>query len=194
MLTAKQKQIYDYIAETIAKKGFPPSVREICQAVHLKSPSTVQLHLNTLEAAGYIQREAGKTRAISLTGAASVPGKVPILGTVTAGAPILAVENIQGMLPFDMGEGQEHFALQIRGDSMVGAGILDGDLVVVRRSSTAENGSIVVALLGEEATCKRLHREKGHVWLLPENDAYAPIDGDEAELLGCVEAVVRLYR
>lgn len=194
MLTAKQKQIYDYIAETIAKKGFPPSVREICQAVHLKSPSTVQLHLNTLEAAGYIQREAGKTRAISLTGAAPVPGKVPILGTVTAGAPILAVENIQGMLPFDMGEGQEHFALQIRGDSMVGAGILDGDLVVVRRSSTAENGSIVVALLGEEATCKRLHREKGHVWLLPENDAYAPIDGDEAELLGCVEAVVRLYR
>jgi len=191
-LTPKQKEIFDFIVETVAAQGYPPSVREICAAVGLKSPSTVHAHLTALERAGLITRDSGKTRAITLTQGAAVGG-VPILGTVAAGQPILAVEDALGFLPFDPGRSGEYFALRIKGDSMINAGILEDDMVVVRRQPTAENGDIVVALIGEEATCKTFRRKNGKVWLVPENDDYEPIDGSEATILGKVTAVIRTY-
>ena len=191
-LTPKQKEIFDFIVDTVAGQGYPPSVREICKAVGLKSPSTVHAHLTALERSGLITRDAGKTRAITLTAGAAVGG-VPILGTVAAGQPILAVEDALGYLPFDPGKSGEYFSLRFSGDSMINAGILEGDMVVVRRQPRAENGEIVVALIGEEATCKTLRRRNGEVWLLPENDDYEPIDGSEATILGKVTAVIRTY-
>ncbi|HHU05603.1 MAG TPA: transcriptional repressor LexA [Clostridiales bacterium] len=191
-LTPKQKEVFDYIAQTVAAQGYPPSVREICAAVGLKSPSTVHAHLTALERAGLITRDAGKTRAITLTSGAGAGG-VPILGTVAAGQPILAVEDALGFLPFDPGKSGEYFALRIKGDSMINAGILEDDMVVVRRQPTAENGEIVVALIEDEATCKTLRRKNGEVWLVPENDDYEPIDGSEATILGKVTAVIRTY-
>jgi repressor LexA len=199
-----QQRIYDYLVAATRDQGYPPSVREIGEAVGLKSPSTVHFHLKHLEEAGYIEKGAGKGRAIALThpaaAAVSAPeaetpaDRVPIVGDVAAGSPILAQECIEDYLAFDTGgrEG-EFFALRVRGESMINAGILSGDLVVVHRQSTANNGEIVVALLGDEATVKRLSRRNGHVWLLPENEAYSPIDGDRAQLLGKVAAVVRRY-
>lgn len=192
-LTPKQKEIFDFIVDTVATHGYPPSVREICAAVGLKSPSTVHAHLTALERAGLISRDAGKTRAITLTAGAGAGGGVPILGTVAAGQPILAVEDALGFLPFDPGKSGEYFALRIKGDSMINVGILEDDMVVVRRQPTAENGDIVVALIGEEATCKTLRRRNGEVWLVPENDDYEPIDGSEAVILGKVTAVIRTY-
>lgn len=191
-LTPKQKEVFDYIAQTVAAQGYPPSVREICAAVGLKSPSTVHAHLTALERAGLITRDAGKTRAITLTSGAGAGG-VPILGTVAAGQPILAVEDALGFLPFNPGKSGEYFALRIKGDSMINAGILEDDMVVVRRQPTAENGEIVVALIEDEATCKTLRRKNGEVWLVPENDDYEPIDGSEATILGKVTAVIRTY-
>jgi repressor LexA len=191
-LTPKQKEVFDYIAQTVAAQGYPPSVREICAAVGLKSPSTVHAHLTALERAGLITRDAGKTRAITLTSGAGAGG-VPILGTVAAGQPILAVEDALGFLPFDPGKSGEYFALRIKGDSMINAGILEDDMVVVRRQPTAENGEIVVALIEDEATCKTLRRKNGEVWLVPENDDYELIDGSEATILGKVTAVIRTY-
>ena len=192
-LSPKQKEILDFIGESVAANGYPPSVREICAAVGLNSPSTVHLHLKTLERMGFISRGAGKTRAIKLEAEAEAPSGIPILGTVAAGAPILAVEDALGYLNFDPGRSGDFFALKIRGESMINAGILDGDMVVVRRQPKAENGEIVVALLGEEATCKKLRRKNGEVWLLPENDAYEPIDGTGAVILGRVTNVIRAY-
>lgn len=192
-LTPKQQKIYDFIVEFTARQGYPPSVREIAEAVGLKSPSTVHFHMKALEEAGVITKSAGKTRAITPN---HLPEKnqIPVLGHVAAGAPILAEEYVEDYLTFDTnGRDDEHFALKIRGESMLNAGILPGDLVVVHRQSTASNGEIVIALLGEEATCKRLHRRDGHIWLLPENDSYQPIDGDDAQVLGKVVAVVRRY-
>ena len=193
-LSRMQQKIYDYIAACIHEQGYPPSVREIGQAVGLKSPSTVHFHLKNLEEAGMIDKGAGKGRAITLTEQPAPENRVPIVGNVAAGSPILAEECIEDYLTFDTGgrEG-EYFGLRVRGESMINAGILPGDLVVVHRQQTALNGEIVVALLGEEATVKRLSREKGQIWLLPENDAYEPIDGSEAVLLGKVTAVVRQY-
>ena len=170
-LTKQQQAIYDYIADYIRLYGYPPSVREIGSAVGLSSPSSVHKHLHTLEAAGYITRDTGKTRAIILND--SREAGVPILGAVAAGQPILAVEDALGYLPLQLSDPDLYFALKISGDSMMGAGILDGDMVIVRRQSTAENGEIVIALLGEEATCKRLKRTDGRVLLLPENPAFA---------------------
>lgn len=192
-LTPKQQKIYDFILEFTAQQGYPPSVREIAQAVGLKSPSTVHFHMKALEEAGVITKSAGKTRAITPVHAPE-KNQIPVLGNVAAGAPILAEECIEDYLAFDAGGREdEHFALKIRGESMLKAGILPGDLVVVHRQSSASNGEIVIALLGEEATCKRLQKKDGHIWLLPENDNYQPIDGDGAELLGKVVAVVRRY-
>lgn len=158
----------------------------------LKSPSTVHYHLNALEDAGYIERDNGKTRAISLRG--YVERGVPILGSVSAGQPILAIEDALGYLPYETGDSGEFFALRIKGDSMIEAGILDGDMVVVRSQRTAKNGEIIIALIDNEATCKRLKVEQhGQVWLLPENKAYKPIDGTGATVLGKVVAVIRTY-
>ena len=191
-LNGRQKKIYDYICAYQASNGYSPSVREIAVAVGLKSPSTVHFHLKTLQEAGLISRDSGKTRSISA--AEEHVNQVPLVGRVAAGAPILAQELVEDYLSFDTaGYSGTLFALQIHGESMVNAGILPGDCVVVRQQPTAEQGEIVIALIGEEATCKRLHWEQGHLWLLPENPDYSPIDGAEAAILGKVVGLVRRY-
>ncbi len=207
-LTAMQQKIYDYIANTVRNQGYPPSVREIGEAVGLKSPSTVHFHIKHLEELGYISKSGRKGRALTLTeraapaAAAPAPaqeaempsGRVPVLGDVAAGSPILAQECIDDYISFDTrGRDGEFFALRVRGESMLNAGILPGDLVVVHRQPTAQNGEIVVALLEDEATVKRLSRRGGEVWLLPENENYSPIDGRYASILGKVAAVLRTY-
>ena len=145
--------------------------------------------MNTLERLGYISRSDGKTRAITI----EEPEGVPILGTVAAGEPILAVEDALGYLPWGEGSPDEYFALRIRGESMINAGILDGDMVVIKRQQTAKNGEIVIAMLEDGATCKRLKLTGGQVWLMPENDDYEPIDGTGLTILGRVTAVIRTY-
>lgn len=188
--TDKQEKILEFLNSYIEENGYPPSVREICAAVGLKSTATVSYHLNELKRQGRIQGDSSKKRAISLPETQRV-GRIPLVGVVTAGLPILAVENQEGTIPWD-GD-QSCFALRVRGDSMIGAGILNGDKVVVRPQPDADNGEIVVALLGDEATVKRLHRDKDGIWLLPENPNYDPIDGRDAQILGKVKAVIREY-
>lgn len=193
-LSKMQQQIYDFLVSYIRSRGYPPSVREIGEAVGLKSPSTVHFHLKHLEEAGVIEKGAGKGRAITLTAPPLPEDKVPIVGNVAAGSPILAQECIEDYLTFDTGgRSGEFFALRVRGESMLGAGILPGDLVVVRRQETANNGEIVVAMIEDEATVKRLSRKNGRTWLMPENDAFSPIDGTYAQILGKVAAVIRRY-
>lgn len=193
-LSGMQQKIYEYLVSCIREQGYPPSVREIGEAVGLKSPSTVHFHLKHLEEAGVIAKGAGKGRAITLTEPPLPEDRVPIVGNVAAGSPILAEECIEDYLTFDTGgRGGEFFALRVRGESMLNAGILPGDLVVVRRQQTANNGEIVVAMLEDEATVKRFSRRGSQIWLLPENDAYSPIDGTYAQILGKVAAVVRRY-
>lgn len=188
--TDKQEKILEFLNTYIEEKGYPPSVREICAAVGLKSTATVSYHLNELKRQGRIQGDSTKRRAISLP-ETQRGGRIPLIGVVTAGLPILAVENQEGTIPW---EGDPKcFALRVRGDSMIGAAILDGDKVVVRPQPDADNGEIVVALLGDEATVKRLRRDETGVWLLPENPNYDPIDGREAQILGKVKAVIREY-
>ena len=192
-LTKMQQKIYDYIVQAIQDQGYPPSVREIGEAVGLKSPSTVHFHLKHLEELGVIGKQAGKGRALTLTEAPQ-ENQVPIVGNVAAGSPILAQECIEDYLTFDtQGLSGEHFALRVRGESMLDAGILPGDLVVVHRQQEVHSGEIVVALFEDEATVKTYRRKDGHVWLMPANDDYTPIDGDRAEILGKVVAVVRRY-
>ena len=202
-LTRKQQQIYDFILEFTSAHGYPPSVREIGTAVGLKSPSTVHFHLKGLEEAGVIVKAEGKTRAISLPGAPLGPvgeeedpraDQIPVVGNVAAGSPILAQECIEDYLTFDtQGLSGEHFALRVRGESMLNAGILPDDLVVVHRQQEVRNGEIVVALFEDEATVKTYQNRDGHVWLLPENPDYEPIDGADAQIIGKVVAVVRRY-
>lgn len=202
-LTRKQQEIYDFILSFTNEHGYPPSVREIGAAVSLKSPSTVHFHMKSLEDAGVIVKAEGKTRAITLPGVSLGPvieeeqphaNQVPILGNVAAGSPILAQECIEDYLTFDtQGMTGEHFALRVRGESMLNAGILPGDLVVVHRQQKARNGEIVVALFEDEATVKTYRRKDDRVWLLPENPDYQPIDGTCAEIIGRVVAVVRRY-
>ena len=195
-LSKMQQRIYDYIAQTIQDQGYPPSVREIGDAVGLKSPSTVHFHLKHLEELGVIGKSAGKGRAITLTQEPQEPmeDRIPIVGHVAAGTPILAQECIEDYLTFDTGgRAEEYFALRVRGESMINAGILPDDLVVVRQQRTANNGEIVVALLEDEATVKRFSRRGSEVWLLPENENYSPIDGRMAQIMGRVTAVIRRY-
>ena len=193
-LSRMQQKIYDYIVACIREQGYPPSVREIGEAVGLKSPSTVHFHLKHLEEAGVLEKGAGKGRAIALTAPEVPEDRVPIVGNVAAGSPILAQECIEDYLIFDTGgRSGEYFALRVRGESMLNAGILPGDLVIVHRQATCSNGEIVVAMIEDEATVKRFSRQNGHVWLLPENEAYSPIDGTYAQILGKVAAVVRRY-
>ena len=199
-LTARQQQIYDYILSFTAENGYPPSVREIGQALELSSPSTVHYHLKGLEEAGMINKAEGKTRAISVPGKAVAEeldahaNQVPVIGSVAAGSPILAQECIEDYLTFDTeGLEGEHFALRVRGESMLNAGILPDDLVVVHRQQDARNGEIVVALFEDEATVKTLSRQNGKTWLMPENPDYEPIDGTCAQIIGKVVAVVRRY-
>ena len=202
-MTRMQQKIYDYIAQALREQGYPPSVREIGEAVGLKSPSTVHFHLKHMEELGVLTKGAGKGRALTLTEASresqppeSQPpeNQVPIVGNVAAGSPILAQECIEDYLTFDTGgRDGEYFALRVRGESMLNAGILPGDLVVVHRQQEAHNGEIVVALFEDEATVKTYQCKDGHVWLLPQNPEYQPIDGSNAEIIGKVVAVVRRY-
>ncbi|MBQ4626603.1 MAG: transcriptional repressor LexA [Clostridia bacterium] len=193
-ITPIQQKIYEFLLEK-AKDNMTPSVREIGAAVGLRSTSSVQANLDSLEAAGYIQRPPMLKRCIKIVGQAENVTHVPVLGTVTAGAPILAVEDIEGYLPFSMpGAGsKELFALKVKGESMLWAGILDGDIVIVERTPTAVNGEMVVALVDDSATVKTFYKENGHFRLQPENDAYEPIIVDEVVILGKVIASYRYY-
>ena len=198
-ITAKQQEILEYIKETILKKGYPPAVREICEAVHLKSTSSVHSHLESLERNGYIRRDPTKPRAIEilddmfgLTRRELV--QVPLVGTVAAGQPILAEENIEDYFPIpaDMLPNADTFMLRVKGDSMINAGIFNGDQVIVERTPTARDGEIVVALVEDSATVKRFYKEDGYYRLQPENDSMDPIIVSEAEILGKVIGLFRL--
>jgi len=186
----KAQLILEFVDRFISENGYAPSVREIGQAAGLNPTASVSYHLRQLQAQGLLRSPGGKGVKRSVV-TSSRPGQIPVVGVVTAGMPILAVENQEGTMAW---EGDPScFALRVRGDSMIGAGILSGDKVVVRPQSTADDGQIVVARIGDEATVKRLSCKDGQVWLLPENPAYPPIDGSEAELIGLVKAVVREY-
>jgi repressor LexA len=201
-LTERQTRILDYIRQVTRVRNYPPSVREIGEAVGLSSSSTVHNHLNQLERRGLIRRDPSKSRTVQLVGSApeaeqgrrGAGVRVPIVGNVAAGTPILAEENIEDhlLLPAELAQ-EGWFALHVRGDSMVNAGILDGDLVVVKPQQDATDGTIVVALIDDEATVKRLDRSRGRVRLIAENPSYAPIEPERASLIGTVKAVVRTY-
>ena len=186
----KPQLILDFVNSFVQENGFAPSVREIGEAVGLRSTASVSYHLQQLQQKGLLLAPGGKGRKRAVV-TAQRPGQIPVVGVVTAGLPILAVENQEGTMAWDGDPGC--FALRVRGESMINAGILDGDKVVVRPQPAADDGQIVVARIGDEATVKRLSRKNGQVWLLPENDAFEPIDGSEAELIGIVKAVVREY-
>lgn len=189
-----QRRIYEFLVER-STDGVPPSVREIGAAVGLRSTSSVQSNLDALEAAGYIQRDPLLKRSIRIVGQSDNVTQVPILGTVTAGAPILAVEQIEGYFPYtgNVSRDKPLFALHVRGESMIQAGILDGDLVIAEKTPYARNGEIIIAMVDDEATCKTFYKENGHYRLQPENDTYEPIIVDECSVLGRVVAVMRYY-
>lgn len=185
----REEQVLNFIREFSAENGYAPSIREICAGVGLRSTASVNYHLKNLQQKGMLTLgEKGRKRAIA---APQRPGQIPLIGTVTAGLPILAFENQEGVISWD-GD-PSCFALRVRGDSMINAGIFSGDVVVVRPQPTADDGQIVVARLEDEATVKRLRRRNGEIWLMPENEAYAPIDGTYAQIVGVVKALVREY-
>ena len=195
-LTPKQQQIYQFIRASTQANGYPPTLREIGQQVGVRSPSTVKYHLDNLRTLGLLHWDGGKTRSITLPKDEMVPGpdQVPVLGNVAAGSPILAEQCIEEYIPYPTGGNpEEFFALRVRGESMLGAGIHPDDIVVVRRQSEAVNGEIVVALFEDEATVKTYSRKSGEVWLLPANPDYAPIDGTYAQIIGKVVELVRRY-
>lgn len=197
-ISSKQQEILSYIKDEILSRGYPPSVREICDAVHLKSTSSVHSHLETLEKNGYIRRDPTKPRAIEIlddefgiTRREMV--SIPIVGRVAAGEPILAVENIESYypMPVDLLPNADLFMLKVRGDSMIDAGIYDGDHVIIQQQSTARNGDIVCALVDDSATIKTFYKEDGYYRLQPQNDALSPIITRQCEILGKVIALVR---
>lgn len=197
-ISEKQSEILKYIKSQILTKGYPPSVRDICEAVHLKSTSSVHSHLETLEKNGFIRRDPTKPRAIeilddSFNSLRCDVASIPVLGKVAAGEPLLAVENIQGYFPIptEYISNKETFMLIVKGNSMINAGIFDGDQLVVERQNTAENGDIVVALLEDSVTVKRFFRENGYFRLQPENDTMEPILAEHLMILG---KVISLYR
>ena len=198
-ITAKQQEILEYIKDTILRKGYPPSVREICEAVRLKSTSSVHSHLETLEKNGYIRRDPTKPRTIeiiddcfNLTRRELV--NVPMIGTVAAGQPILAEENIENYfpIPVELLPNVQTFMLRVKGESMIDAGIFDGDQIIVKQQEYAHNGEIVVALIEDSATVKRFYKENGYYRLQPENEALEPIIVDEVQILGVVIGLVRM--
>jgi len=200
-LTARQREILNYINEEVMHKNYPPSVREICQAMGLSSSSTVHAHLKALEKKGFIKRDPTKPRAIAVLDHPANPKQklksrlVPLLGQVTAGIPVLAEENIESYLalPEEMVKGNKLFLLRVKGDSMKEAGIFQGDLVIVRQQPSAENGEIVVALVGDESTVKRFFRETDHIRLQPENPDYEPIIAKhDMRILGKVIGLLRI--
>ena len=199
-ITEKQREILEYIKQQIVKRGYPPAVREICEAVHLKSTSSVHSHLETLEKNGYIRRDPTKPRAIeildddfNLTRREMV--QVPVIGQVAAGEPILAEQNIQDYFPIpaEYMPNAESFMLKVKGESMINAGIMNGDTVLVQRQSDAKNGDMVVALVDDSATVKTFYKEDGYYRLQPENDTMEPILVDHCEILGKVFGVFRFF-
>ena len=196
-LSQKQIEILEFIKMEIQKKGYPPAVREICNGVSLKSTSTVHSHLEKLEHKGYIRKDPAKPRAIEVLDRFDMPNKnvvnVPIIGKVTAGQPILAVENIEDTFPVpkDLVDENNVFMLRIQGESMIDAGIYDGDFVLIKQQSDAINGEIVVALLGDSATVKRFFKEKDYIRLQPENQSMSPIITKDVKILG---KVIGLFR
>ena len=193
---AKREQILQFIRSEIETKGYPPSVREICRAVNLRSTSTVHMHLRTLENRGLIRRDASKPRALEvLDGTAPRGRSIPVVGRVTAGVPILAQENIEEYMtiPFDVSE-NDAFILNVTGTSMINDGIIEGDKLVVERQSSAENGDIVIAMIEDEATVKRIYYEEGHVRLQPSNDQMEPIIVETADVIGKVVGLLRYIK
>ncbi len=199
-ITPKQQEILDFLKKEILTKGYPPAVREICEAVHLKSTSSVHSHLETLEKNGYIRRDPTKPRAIEIMDDSfnylrteTEIASIPVVGTVAAGQPLLAVENITDYFPFpaNLLPNKETFILRVKGDSMINMGILDGDYIIVEQTNTAKNGEVIVALVDDSATVKRFYAEDGHFRLQPENDFMDPIIVDHVEILG---KVIRLIR
>ncbi|MDO5519314.1 MAG: transcriptional repressor LexA [bacterium] len=199
-ISAKQKEILDYIKSEIINRGYPPAVREICEAVHLKSTSSVHSHLETLERNGFIRRDPTKPRAIEiiedsfgLTRREII--NVPLVGTVTAGQPILAVENIEGYFPLPAEDipNSDIFMLNVKGDSMINAGIFNGDQILVQKQPTADNGDKVVALIDDSATVKTFYKEKDHIRLQPENDTMEPIIVKDCSIVGKVIGLYRRY-
>ncbi len=197
-LTSQQQRVLDYISREVEEKGYPPSVREICAALGFRSSSTAHRYLSMLEEMGYLERAAEKPRAIRIL---EPPGGrmqcryVPLIGRIRAGKPLLAGDNLEGYLPIpsDFAAGGEYFILRVEGESMSGAGIRDGDFVIIRRQKTVENGEIAALLLGDEATVKRLYREKDSFRLQPENDSFEPILTPEVEVLGKVTGLFRRF-
>ena len=203
-LTEKEQQAYDYIAKTIREEGFAPSVRDIAVALNIKSTSTVHAYLARLEEKGWIRRDSGKSRSLRAvetgrqqSGGSRRTAKVPLLGQIRAGAPVLAIENMEEYIEFPVGSRNypynELFALRVRGESMIGAGILDGDIVIVQKEPVVANGTIAVALIDDEATLKTFYRENGHIRLQPENPDMEPIIVSDCLILGRVVAVMRYY-
>ncbi len=199
-ISAKQKEILDYIKEEILKKGYPPTVREICETVHLKSTSSVHSHLETLEKKGYIRKDPTKPRAIEICDDSfqmvrTEMASLPVVGTVAAGQPILAQENIESYFPIpaEVVPPGEAFVLKVKGDSMINAGIFSGDQIFVQSCNTAHNGDTVVALVDDSATVKTFYKENGHIRLQPENDTMEPIIVEDCQILGKVFGVFRLY-
>ena len=192
-LSEKQNAIFEYIKDVISQRGIAPSVREIGEAVGLRSTSSVQYNLNALEEAGYIKRDSNLKRTIRITAGAQSVNHIPLLGTVTAGEPILATQQIEEYIALSGVSGNNLFALHVRGNSMINAGIYDGDIIIVEQTPVADNGEIVVALIDEEATVKRFFKENGHFRLQPENDKYEPIIVNECAILGKLKTLIRSY-
>ena len=193
-LKPKEQKIYDYIVKSVHENGYAPSVRDICRDLGYKSTSTVHMYLNRLDLLGYITKEDGKSRAVTLAGDTPKVCAVPLLGVITAGTPILAQENREGYVGYAGNCNPEDlFALRVKGDSMIDAGILNGDIIIAEKTCYAENGEIVVALIDDEATVKRFFRENGHYRLQPENTTMQPMIFDELLILGRVIAVQRNY-
>ncbi|HIT80324.1 MAG TPA: transcriptional repressor LexA [Candidatus Faecivivens stercorigallinarum] len=186
-------EIYNYIRDCIQNRNFSPTVREICEEVGIKSTSTVHYYLQMLEEKGYIVKDPLKKRTIKLPGSTSKA--IPLLGTVTAGIPITAIQEVEEYIPVNnlSGSAEDYFALHVRGTSMIGAGIMDGDIAIVRRTPVADNGDIIVAMIDDEATVKRFYRESDHVRLQPENPAFEPILTTEVVILGKVVMLMRNY-
>ncbi len=200
-LTTRQQEIYDFLKQQILERGYPPSVREICEAVHLKSTSSVFAQLERLENKGYIKRDPSKPRAIeicddSFQSIRTETASIPVVGTVAAGQPILATQNIDSYFPIPLERvpSGQAFVLKVKGDSMVNIGIMNGDYVMVESCNEAKNGDLVVALVDDSATVKNFYKEDGHIRLQPQNDSMEPIIVDDCTILGKVFGVYRFYK